>query len=95
MIFEKKLFFCIITEKNHFKNRWVLSDFFQNNIQGGALMLEERNAAVDNNTSKIPKYVYESLARSLLAVIQKYFEAEEDKKAFAKWQAKQAKNNLK
>ncbi len=58
-------------------------------------MLEERNVAVDNNTSEIPKYVYESLARSLLPVIQKYFETEEGKKTFEEWQAKQAKNNLK
>lgn len=49
----------------------------------------------DNNTSEIPEYVYESLARSLLPVIQKYFESEEGKKVFAEWKAKQAKNKLK
>ncbi len=54
-----------------------------------------QKVVVDNNTSEIPKYVYESLARSLLPVIQKYFETEEGKKAFAEWQAKQAKNKLK
>ncbi len=54
-----------------------------------------QKVVVDNNTSEIPEYVYESLARSLLPVIQKYFETEEGKKAFEKWQAKQAKNNLK
>ena len=50
---------------------------------------------VDNNTSKIPEYVYESLARSLLPFIQKYFESEEGKKVFAEWKAKQSKNKLK
>ena len=37
-------------------------------------MLKERAIAIDNNTSEIPEYVYESLARSLLPIIQKYFE---------------------
>ena len=55
-------------------------------------MLEERNVAVDNNTSEIPKYVYESLARSLLPAIQEYFESDEGKQAFAEWQAKQSES---
>ncbi len=54
-----------------------------------------QKVVVDNNTSEIPKYVYESLARSLLPVIQKYFETEEGKKAFAQWQANKAKKTLK
>ena len=36
----------------------------------------------------IPEYVFESLARSLLPVIQKYYESEGGKKAFAEWKAK-------
>ncbi|MFR8002438.1 MAG: hypothetical protein ACLU62_05895 [Hydrogeniiclostridium sp.] len=58
-------------------------------------MLKERAIAIDNNTSEIPEYVYESLARSLLPIIQKYFESEKGKKAFAEWKAKQTKENLK
>ncbi len=54
-----------------------------------------QKVVVNNNTSEIPKYVYESLARSLLPVAQKYFETEEGKKAFAQWQARQAENKLK
>ncbi len=55
-------------------------------------MPKERNVAVDNNTSEVPKFVYESLARSLLPVMQKYFETEEGKNAFAEWKAKQEKS---
>ncbi len=47
---------------------------------------------VNNQTSvdaaEIPKYVFESLARSLLPVIQKYYESEDGRKAFAEWKAK-------
>ena len=38
--------------------------------------------------AEIPEYVFESLARSLLPVIQKYYESEDGKKAFAEWKAK-------
>ena len=37
---------------------------------------------------EIYTYVFESLARSLLLVIQKYYESEDGKKAFAEWKAK-------
>ena len=40
------------------------------------------------DAAEIPEYVFESLARSLLPVIQKYYESEDDKKAFAEWKAK-------
>ena len=47
---------------------------------------------VNNQTSvdeaEIPEYVFESLARSLLPVIQKYYESEDGKKAFAEWKTK-------
>ena len=46
---------------------------------------------VNNQTSvdavEIPEYVFESLAQSLLSVIQKYYESEDGKKAFAEWKA--------
>lgn len=38
--------------------------------------------------TEIPEYVFESLARSLLPVIQKYYESEGGKKTFAEWKAK-------
>ena len=40
------------------------------------------------DAAEIPEYVFESLARSLLLVIQKYYESEDGKKAFAEWKAK-------
>ena len=40
------------------------------------------------DVAKIPEYVFESLARSLLPVIQKYYESEDGKKVFAEWKAK-------
>ena len=42
----------------------------------------------DLNSEEIPEFVYESLARSLLPVIQKYYESDESKQAFAEWKAK-------
>ena len=50
-----------------------------------------QKVVIDNNSSEIPEYVYESLARSLLPVIQKYYESEEGKNAYAEWKAKQSK----
>mgnify|MGYP004513209067 FL=1 len=40
------------------------------------------------DAAKIPEYIFESLARSLLPVIQKYYESEDGKKAFVEWNAK-------
>ena len=42
----------------------------------------------DVNAAEIPEFVYESLARSLLPVIQKYYESDEGKRAFAEWKEK-------
>ena len=42
----------------------------------------------DVNSTEIPEFVYESLARSLLPVIQKYYESDEGKRAFAEWKEK-------
>ena len=39
----------------------------------------------DVGFGEIPEFVYESLARSLLPVIQKYYESDEGKRAFAEW----------
>lgn len=40
------------------------------------------------DAAEIPEYVLKSLARSLLPVIQKYYESEDGKKAFAQWKKK-------
>ena len=40
------------------------------------------------DATEIPEYVFESLARSLLPVIQKYYESEGGKRAFDEWKAK-------
>ena len=49
---------------------------------------EKTNIPTSVDATKIPEYVFESLARSLLPVIQKYYESEGGKKAFAEWKAK-------
>ena len=49
---------------------------------------EKANIQTGVDAAEIPEYVLESLARSLLPVIQKYYESEDDKKAFAEWKAK-------
>ena len=49
---------------------------------------EETNIPSNMDAAEIPEYVFESLARSLLPVIQKYYESEDGKKAFAEWKAK-------
>ena len=49
---------------------------------------EKANVPNCMDAPEIPEYVFESLARSLLLVIQKYYESEDGKKAFAEWKAK-------
>ena len=49
---------------------------------------EKANIQTGDDVAKIPEYVFESLARSLLPVIQKYYESADGKKVFAEWKAK-------
>lgn len=49
---------------------------------------EKANNQNSMDVAEIPEYVFESLALSLLPVIQKYYESEGGKKAFAEWKAK-------
>jgi septum formation topological specificity factor MinE len=49
---------------------------------------EKANIQNSMDAAEIPEYVFESLARNLLPVIQKYYESEGGKKAFAEWKAK-------
>ncbi len=51
------------------------------------------NALNDINSAEVPEFVYESLARSLLPLIQKYYESDEGKRAFAEWKAKKEEEN--
>ena len=46
---------------------------------------EKANIQTGVDAAGIPEYVFESLARSLLPVIRKYYESEDGKKAFAEW----------
>ena len=48
---------------------------------------EKANIQNSMDATEIPEYVFESLARSLLPVIQKYYESEGGKTAFAEWKA--------
>ncbi len=49
---------------------------------------EKANIQTGVDVAGIPEYVFESLARSLLPVIQKYYESADGKKVFAEWKAK-------
>ena len=49
---------------------------------------EKTNIPNRVDATEIPEYVFESLARSLLPVIQKYYESEGVKQALAEWKAK-------
>lgn len=49
---------------------------------------EKANIQNSMDVAEIPEYVFESLARSLLPVIQKYYESEDGKKVFTEWKAK-------
>ena len=49
---------------------------------------EKANVQTGVDVAEIPEYVFESLARSLLPVIQKYYESEDGKRAFDEWKAK-------
>lgn len=46
------------------------------------------------NTTGIPDFEIDSLARALLPAIQQLFETEEGKKEFATWQAERQKRQL-
>lgn len=48
---------------------------------------EKANIQTGVDAAEIMEYVFESLARSLLQVIQEYYESEDGKKAFADWKA--------
>ena len=49
---------------------------------------EKANIQNNMDAAEIPEYDFETLARSLLPVIQKYYESEDGKKVFAEWKAK-------
>ena len=49
---------------------------------------EKANIQNSMDAAEIPEYVFESLARSLLPVIQNYYESEDGKKVFAEWKSK-------
>jgi hypothetical protein len=49
---------------------------------------KKANEINEIDTADIPEFVYESLARSLLPIIQKYYESDEGKRAFAEWKQK-------
>jgi hypothetical protein len=49
---------------------------------------EKANIQTGVDAAGIPEYVFESLAQSLLPVIQKYYESADGKKVFAEWKAK-------
>lgn len=46
------------------------------------------------NTTGIPDYEIDSLARALLPAIQKLFESEEGQREFKEWQAERQKQQL-
>ena len=46
------------------------------------------------NTTGIPDYEIDSLVRALLPAIREYFDTEEGKEEFAKWQAERQQRQL-
>lgn len=56
--------------------------------KGGSSERRKANIQTGVDAAEITENVFESLARSLLPVIQKYYESEDDKKVFAEWKAK-------
>jgi len=46
------------------------------------------------NTTGIPDFEIDSLARALLPAIREYFDTEEGKEEFAKWQAERQQRQL-
>ena len=56
-------------------------------------MTHNKSDIHEMDAAEIPEYVYESLARSLLPTVQKYYESDEGKQAFAEWQAAQTAVN--
>lgn len=52
--------------------------------------MDKRNTIEANkiDTAEVPEFVYNSLARSLLSIIQKYYESDKGKRAFSEWKQK-------
>lgn len=50
---------------------------------------EKTNIPNSVDATEIPEYVFESLARSLLPVIQKYYESEDGKKGICRMESKE------
>ena len=54
--------------------------------------MPEKEIAIKNDSGmEIPDYAIEAIARSLLPIIQPYYESDAGKQELAEWQAKQAK----
>ncbi len=54
--------------------------------------MPEKEIAIKNDSGmEIPDYAIEAIARSLLPIIQTYYESDAGKQELAEWQAKQAK----
>ena len=54
-------------------------------------MTDTENCIKNNNRMEIPDYAIEAIARSLLPIIQTYYESDAGKQDLAEWQAKQPK----
>ena len=53
--------------------------------------MPEKEINIRNNSGmEIPDYAIEAIARSLLPIIQTYYESDVGKRDLAEWQAKQA-----
>ncbi len=54
--------------------------------------MPEKEIAIKNDSGiEIPDYAIETIARSLLPIIQTYYESDAGKRDLAEWQAKQSK----
>ena len=49
-------------------------------------MKKTPDTPISSSGMEIPDYAFESIARSLLPIIQKYYESDEGKQALAEWE---------
>lgn len=54
-------------------------------------MTEKETDISNDSRMEIPDYAIEAIARSLLPIIQTYYESDAGKRDFAEWQSKQTK----
>ena len=63
----------------------------QDTVLYSQLNQNEVNDKINDNLINIPEDAYDMLARSLLPIIQRYFETEDGQRAYQEWETLQQK----